>query len=205
MTLAELLARAGSIHPAAVFAAFALVPVLAWAVCRFGDPNRSPAARWTAAVLVYLACVPGMLAAVLTAYTLFFLRRSLLDVDLLFYFLPIVSMILTLVVVKRRVPWRDLPGVNRLYGLMVLLGISFVLALALEKTRIWVFFGASIFALLFMAVICFLALKWAGHLLFRKREDPAMDFGEYAAKSAEGADLDRISRQLRHLKRKLKE
>ena len=104
-----------------------------------------------------------MVAAVLVAYTLFFTDESLLDLDLLVFFLPPASMVATLALIGRNVDFDDVPGFDRLYGLMVMIGVSFTVALVVQKTRIWVFIGASFVHLFVFAAVAFLLLKWASH------------------------------------------
>ena len=69
----------------------------------------------------------------------------------------------------------DVPGFDRLSGLMVMVGCSFVIALAIQKTRIWVFFGGSIEQLLLLAAGVFALLKWGSYMLFRQKEEPKSD------------------------------
>jgi len=52
---------------------------------------------------VYLVCIPGLLASVLTSYSLFFRHADLLNVNLAVYFLPIISMIVTLILIHKTV------------------------------------------------------------------------------------------------------
>lgn len=206
MTLQELINRIGQVDPWILLAIFAAPPLLAWIMSkchRYGSAGRNPW-RFLYAGLVYLVCIPGLLAGVLIAYGVFFLRQNLLQVNLFVYFLPLAAMIGTLVIVGRQADWADLPGVDRLYALMVILGITFGVTLAIQKTRIFVFFGGSIRALLLIALVCFLLLKWASWKLFgsgahrrRPREnsfDPPAPRrkGDRAARS----ELERMKRKM---------
>jgi len=161
-------------HPLILVAVFVAVPLLAWVCGRFHGRERGGTAPWKYIYsgLVYAACVPGLFAAVLTAYTLFFTRENLLDANLLVYFLPIVSMVVTLVGIHKSVSFDEVPGFDRLSGLMVTIGLSFGIALAIDKTRIWVWFGGSIQTLFALAVGVFALLKWGAYMLFRGRDEP---------------------------------
>ena len=112
-------------------------------------------------------CIPGIFAAVLTAYTLFFGNESLLDANVLIYFLPIATMVVTLVLIRKRVSFDDVPGFDRLSGLMVLMACSFAIALALHKTHIFIGFFGSVEMLFVLAAGVFALLKWGGFMLFR--------------------------------------
>ena len=153
---------------------FMVAPLSAWlcgVVHGRGHGSVSPW-KYFYAGLVYFACVPGILAGVLTGYTLFFSHENLLDVSLLVYVLPVISMIATLALIRRNVDFDLVPGFDRLSGLMVMIGCSFAIALAIQKTRIWIFFGGSIERLIALAVGIFALLKWGTHQFFRRREEP---------------------------------
>jgi hypothetical protein len=125
--------------------------------------------KYVYTALVYLSVVPGMFASVVFAYTLFFTHENLLDVNLLIYLLPIISMIITLVLINQKTSFESIPGFNRLSGLIALIGVSFFIALAIQKSRIFVFFGASIGWLFIIAFALFIILKWGGLMLFGKK------------------------------------
>lgn len=171
MTIDAFIQKLSAVDPWMLLAVLAAPPVFAWLFSKTHGPGDAefPPRSYVYSALVYLVCVPGIFGATLTAYTLFFVRQNLLKVNLFVYFLPIVSMIATLIVVGRQADWDRLPGVDRLYGLVLVLVVSFGAALAIQKTRIWIFFGGSIGSLLLIALICFAVLKWGSHLLFRSK------------------------------------
>ncbi|HAP42643.1 MAG: hypothetical protein A2087_13820 [Spirochaetes bacterium GWD1_61_31] len=131
---------------------------------------RSGQAPWKYgySALVYLACIPGMLSAVLVAYSVFFTRENLLDADFLTYFLPLLTMAASLLLIRRRVAFAELPGFGRLSGLMILLAVSFALALAIDKTRIFLGFFGSIDRLFILVGVIFVLLKTSLYLTFGK-------------------------------------
>jgi hypothetical protein len=173
MTIRDLVELAGR-YPLPLAGACAAPPLLAWLMGLMHPRGQGGLAPWKylAAVLVYLACVPGMFAGVLTAYTLFFSRENLLDANVLVYLLPIASMVATLVLVRKDVPFSEVPGFDRLSGLMALIGCSFAIALAIQKTNIFLFFGGSIEKLLLLAAGVFALLKWGTYMLFRRSDEP---------------------------------
>jgi hypothetical protein len=174
MTLRDLIQAAGN-HPAPIVAALVTIPALAWlaGVCHRTGEGRNAPWKYAYSVLVYLACIPGTFAAVLTAYAMFFRNENLLDANLLIYFLPILSMVATLVLIRKRVSFDDVPGFDRLSGLMVLMGCSFGIALALHKTRIFIGLFGSVEMLFALAAGVFALLKWGGYMLFRSGDEPA--------------------------------
>jgi hypothetical protein len=162
-------------HSVALAAVCAFAPAAALVFRLMHGPHRGGNAPWKYfyAVLVYLACVPGIFAAVLTGYTLWFTHENLLDVSFLVYILPIVSMVVTLILIGRNVGFERVPGFDRLSGLMIMIACSFGIALFIQKTRILLVFGGSIQTLFLLAIGIFLLMKWGAHLLFRRREEPA--------------------------------
>ncbi|MCW8133534.1 MAG: hypothetical protein KIS92_24535 [Planctomycetota bacterium] len=122
--------------------------------------------------ILYLVCFPGMFAAMLTAYTLFFRNEDLTKVNLLVYIFPVISMIVTLVLVKRGVgDFNRVPGFGRLAGLMLMLGLSFAFAFVLHRMHFGIFFLGDLGSLLTIAVIAFALMKWAGNKFMGEKED----------------------------------
>jgi hypothetical protein len=173
MSITDLIELADT-HQLVLVAIFFVIPLFAWFVGQMHPPQNGAAAPWkyVYALLVYLTCIPGMFSGVITAYSLFFSRDNLLHVSLPVYVLPIVSMVATLVFIRRSVSFNDVPGFDRLSGLMTLVGCSFAIALAIQKTNIFLFFGGSIDRLFVLAIGVFALLKWGTAMLFRRREEP---------------------------------
>lgn len=173
MTIREFISLADN-HPMVLCAAFVLPIMLAWICSLLHGRDRGGHSPWKYfySVLVYSVCVPGLFSSVVTAYTLFFSRENLLDVNLLVYFVPVVSMIATLVIIRKQVSFDDVPGFDRLSGLMVMIGCSFGVMLAIDKTRIFVWFGGSIERLFLLAAGVFGLLKWGTYMLFRRGDEP---------------------------------
>lgn len=134
--------------------------------------NRAP---WTYiySLLVYLVCLPGIFSITLVAYALFFTNENLLDANILVYFLPIVTMVLTLVIINKKISMNDLPGFERLSALMLLMGVTFLIILAIRKTHIGIFFWAGGLGTLFiLGIMLYLILQWSMKKLFQTKKDP---------------------------------
>ena len=173
MTIRELIDLAGR-YPFALLAVFLAPPLAAWLLGQMHPRGQGGLSPWKyfSAALIYLTCVPGMFAGVITAYSLFFSRENLLDANLLVYFLPILSMVATLVLIRKNVPFDQVPGFDRLSGLMAMVGCSFAVALVIQKTNVWIFFGGSIEKLFILAAGVFALLKWGTYMLFRRGDEP---------------------------------
>jgi hypothetical protein len=172
VTIQEFLVFAGR-YPWALLGVFVSVPVATWVVGRLHRCGQGGTTPWKYlyATLVYISCVPGLFAAVVTAYSLFFTSANLLEVNALVYLLPIVSMVVTLVLLGQNVDFAEVPGFHRLSGLMTLIGVSFAVALAISKTRVWLFFGGSIFLLFAIAAVAFVFMKWGIRAGFRRSSE----------------------------------
>lgn len=169
------LASLGAANPLLLGAWLLGVPALAWLLARLHAPGLGGASpwRWLYALLVYAACLPGVGAAVLTLYTLLFTNENLLDKDLLVYVLPVVSMVATLVLVRRAVPFDLVPGFDRLAGFMVVIAVTFAVLLALRRTSFGIVFLGSLGSLLAVGAAVVALWEWGFHALTRRRGEPA--------------------------------
>ena len=173
MTARDLIDLVGR-HPLALAGLFVVLPAAVLVMGALHGPGGGGRAPWrfVYAVVVYLACVPGIGAAVVTAYTLFFTRENLLDKNLLVYVVPIASMALTLLLIRRRVSFDEIPGFHRIWGLMTLIAITFTLLLVIHKAFIGIFFGAPLAALVAIFAFLFALLKWGARAVLGEKSDP---------------------------------
>ncbi|MBL4659170.1 MAG: hypothetical protein JKY19_02350 [Alcanivoracaceae bacterium] len=112
-------------------------------------------------LLVFMVSIPGIMATIVVFYSLFFIRLNLLEVNIVVYFLPIITMIVTLLVISKKVNLNKLPGFNRLSGLMTLLVLTGLALLLLYKLRLFVGFFASMHSLLIFGIIFYFLFKIA--------------------------------------------
>ena len=175
MTIEELFS-AMSDAPLIILLVFIFPPLYALSLRLMHGKGKGslPPWRYFYSVLVYLSCIPGMFITVITAYLLFIQGENLIKLDLLVYIFPIVSMIATLILVKSQVPFADIPGFNRIGGLLLMLGGAFFIALIIDRLRIVVLFHGSIVWIFIIAGIIFAVIKLGAYRLFKKRkkEDP---------------------------------
>lgn len=197
MTIQDLLGKVSQVDIRLLLAIFAAPPMAAVLMGVFHGRGRGLDSPWRYlyGFLIYLVCPPGILSAVLVAYSMFFLRQNLLTVNIMVYFLPLACMAATLAVIHQRVDMNRLPGIERIYALMVMAAVSMAVALAIMNTRIWIVFGGSMTSLGLIALFCFLLLRWAFGTLLGKTgagdgEPPDRRFDA-------NRDLDRLKRRLR--------
>ena len=138
-----------------VAAGLLAIPVL----CALLNQTQQKATERTGIHYIYSAAVfstsiPGLFSAIILFYSLFFAKVNLLEVNMVLYFLPLITMVATLLVVKRRVGFDILPGFDRLAGLMILLGLTCLVLFLLYRLRFVIgFFGSMEQLLIFGAVI----------------------------------------------------
>lgn len=172
MSINEMIMRL-SVYNLHILLIFIFIPILAFITGKIvskKEGGRGPF-KYFYSFLVFISCVPGMFSSVLTLYVLFIMRSNLLSVNVILYFLPIVSMIVTVVLLDRSVDLDMVPGFERLLGLFIVLAATFVIMFVILQLRIWIFFGGSMIALLIFMAILFLLLNWAAGKAFGKNTD----------------------------------
>ncbi len=125
--------------------------------------NNSKNLKYVISSLVYAVTIPGILSVMLTLYTIFMLQQNLLEVNIIAYFIPIVAMIVTLIIINKKISMSTIPGFDRLSGLMVMIGISFFIVFVLQKTHFGVLFigGFSQLLIVFVVLLVILKIAWA--------------------------------------------
>jgi hypothetical protein len=173
VTLRELLTWIGgdAVVVALVCGLPPLLALLTGLVHKTENGGQSPW-KYVYSALTYAACLPGLMATVVTVYAVGFAHENLLDLNAVTYLLPIVSMVATLVLVGMRVDFDLLPGFGRLSGLMTLIALTFLVVLFIMKSRVLMVFGGSIWTLIFLAGFVFALLKWGSWMAFRPRGAP---------------------------------
>lgn len=120
------------------------------------------------AVAIYVAVIPGICMAVVVVYLMFFVRGNLLTtLNLAVHLLPIASMGATLWAASRLAPFAAIPGFDRLLGLLMLVGLSFIAVLFVHKTFVRIHFFASFEYLLVLFGLFLVAWRLAAARLFR--------------------------------------
>ncbi len=162
LTINEAIAQAAQ-YSLWIIVYLAALPVLAGLLNLFVRHKRPNAfLRACFSSLLYLSCLPGVFASLLTAYTLFFTHQNLLSVNWVIFLLPILAMGLTLIMVGRSVSsFNDLPAIGHLLGFITLTAIVFAVLLVLYKAHFFIGFFGSFMELLLLGGLLLLALKWA--------------------------------------------
>lgn len=137
-------------NPKYVVFYFAILPVAAL-LAGLLDNDRGHTLPWNYiySFLIYLVAVPGLFALTLNIYQFLFERVSVMRMDLVLQVLPILSMIFTLVIIRRNVDLDYIPGFDKLSGLLMIITAVLGLMWLADRTHI----------------IAFLYLRWEVVLL----------------------------------------
>ena len=150
-------------NPLALIAYFIAVPVLAlWIGWMDRDKGHESPWKHLYALLIYAVCIPGIFSVALSVYMFLFERGgSILNVNLLTQVVPVLSMLLTLSIIKRNVPFEYIPGLGKLSSLMTLIGAAFALMYLLDRTHIFAFVSIPVHYLLLTVLGLVLAFRFA--------------------------------------------
>ncbi len=103
-----------------------------------GEGHISPW-KYLYSVLVYLICIPGIFAVTLNIYLFLFEKQSIFETDIWTQILPIVSMVVTLILIRKNVAFDEIPGFGKIHGLMLMIGAILSLMFLVDRTRIIAF------------------------------------------------------------------
>jgi hypothetical protein len=153
-------------NPAIVIFYFVAVPLtclLALILSR-GRGGESPW-KYLYAVLIYLACVPGIFALTLNAYLFLFENLRILDTNIYTQILPIVSMIITIWLITKSTSLDNVPGFDKLAGLLTLIAVILTLMWVLDKTRLLTFTYIPFMYVILILAGLLLVGRWGLHRL----------------------------------------
>ncbi len=128
------------VNPYYTLAYFILIPVIALLAGIFAknEGHQSPW-KYVYTILIYLVCIPGIFAVTFNIYLFFWERSSIMDAEILLQVIPVLSMIVTLYIIKSNVDLDYIPGFDKLSGLMTIIGILLTLMWILDRTHFFVF------------------------------------------------------------------
>jgi hypothetical protein len=112
--------------------------------------------------LLYMVCTPAIFAVTFSIYVFFFERKSIMDVNMITQVLPVLSMLLTIYIIKKFVNLQYIPGFNKLGNLVTILATVILLLWFLEKTHIWVisFIPFHYFIILLIGLLVIIRYSW---------------------------------------------
>ena len=170
MTLQDLFDQIGQ-NPSLIIGFFVGLPIFTFVALLFSKSESYDVPwRYLYSGVIYAACIPGMFAITLIIYTFLFEGKSLLNVNFFVYFLPIFSMIVTLLILRSKLEIQRIPGFDELSGFLMMIAAAFIVVLLIQKTRIWVVFHGSVMYLIGLFVGLFLIFKIGWSRLMTKKK-----------------------------------
>ena len=152
-------------NPFLIIALFSLIPFTALlaGILGKGEGHLSPW-KYLYGTLLYLVCVPGIFAITLNIYLFLFERgRSILDMNLITQILPIASMILTILIIRRNVNLDHVPGFDKIGGLIMMITALLLILWIFDRTQIWIFTRLPIgwALLIFVGLLLSIRIGWS--------------------------------------------
>ncbi|HNL37763.1 MAG: hypothetical protein U0U46_20960 [Saprospiraceae bacterium] len=148
-------------NPLLLLAYFALIPLTAFLAGMLGrgEGHLSPW-KYLYSVLIYGVCVPGIFAVALSVYFFLFERGSIMNANVLIQVLPVVSMVLTLAIIRQNVSFDAVPGFEKISSLMLMIGAVFVLMYLLDRTHLIAFVNVPVQYLILIVAGLLLAFRY---------------------------------------------
>lgn len=151
-------------NPAYILFFFLLLPFTALlaGILGRGEGHITPW-KYLYAVLIYLACIPGIFSVTLNIYLFLFERQSIMNADIYTQLLPIVSMGLTLWLIRRNVSLDLIPGFGKLSGLVMMITATLGIMWFIDRTRIWMisFIRFEYVLIIFVALLLVIRFGWS--------------------------------------------
>ena len=159
MTLGEFFEWTGE-HPVLLLGFFIAVPLIALLAGMFskGEGHLSPW-KYLYSLLIYLVSIPGIFAVTLSIYLFLFERRSIMDTNLYTQVLPILSMIATILIIKKQVSLDLVPGFDRISGLILIIAALMCLMWIVDKTHIYAITFLPFYVVIFILLAGFFVIR----------------------------------------------
>jgi hypothetical protein len=166
MTLRELFQHATT-NPTWLIYYFLAIPIICLVLLLvFRNPNTAYKIKWLFSVICFLVVLPGIFSLTLNIYTFLFERQSILDMNLLIQVLPIISMVASLYLIKRILPFDYIPGFEKLTSISTIIFAIMGLMWIVDKTHIFAFAFIPISYIIIGFVLILLFIKFGLSRLF---------------------------------------
>ena len=122
------------------------------------DGNRAPYS-YVFSVVIFGACIVGVLSLVLWLHAIVFDQKGLWQLDFFVFYLPIITMLSTIGIVRKSANFGQLPWFGELYELLTMIFVSFgLIVITIEKE---IFNFNSIWHVIIFFLLLFGLLKTA--------------------------------------------
>ncbi len=152
-------------QPLFLFLLLMAVPTAAFLVNLWSGETADDIWKWRYlyAGLVYLACIPGIFAVMLNVYLFLFERQSIWDMNLALQVLPVLTMVATLMLIRRKLPFNYIPGFGKLSGFLTLIAAVMGIMWFVDRTRIYAitYVPFTSIAIGFVALLVIIRFAWS--------------------------------------------
>ncbi len=138
MTLEELFQQIAE-NPAYIIFYFIIIPFAAFlaGLLGKGEGHMSPW-KYLYSALIFLVSVPGIFSVTLSVYFFLFEKRPIMQTDVFTQIIPVLSMVFTLLAIRKNVNLDYIPGFDKMSGLITMITASLAIMWFIDRTRIWV-------------------------------------------------------------------
>ncbi len=138
MTLEELFQQIAE-NPAYIIFYFSIIPFAAFlaGLLGKGEGHMSPW-KYLYSALIFLVSVPGIFSVTLSVYFFLFEKRPIMQTDVFTQIIPVLSMVFTLLAIRKNVNLDYIPGFDKMSGLITMITASLAIMWFIDRTRIWV-------------------------------------------------------------------
>ncbi|MCO6459924.1 MAG: hypothetical protein J5I59_00855 [Saprospiraceae bacterium] len=163
MTLGEFITWIGS-EPQYIVGYFILIPVLAalmWFIAK--DQGHLSPWKYVYSVLVYAVCIPGVTAIAFNLYLFAFQRQDIFATEIFTQLLSILSMVITLLLIRKNVDFELIPGFSKISNLITIIASVLLILWLGDKVRIFSFTYVPLwmFIVMFVGLIILIRYAWA--------------------------------------------
>ncbi len=168
MTLKDFFEHCGD-NPSYLLAYFILIPFTALLAGWLGkDEGQEKPWQYLYSALIYLAAIPGVFAVALTIYTLIIEKRPILNTDVYSQILPVISMIATLLIISRNADIKDIPGFDKISGLVISLSATMGILWFMDKVHIFAITVIPFSYLIIIFIVILIAIRIGWVKMFAK-------------------------------------
>lgn len=114
------------------------------------------------AVLIYAVCIPGIFSVALLVYDFLFAGRNLYQASIIAQIVPVLSMLLTVYIIRRQVDFEYIPGFDKLTGLITMLTAILLLMWLAQRVHLVVWTNLPFWQLIliFIGLVFLVRMAW---------------------------------------------
>ena len=152
-------------NPSFLLFFFIAIPMTALLAGIFGKGDgHLPPWRYLYGILIYSICIPGIFSFFFNVYLFLFERQSIFAMDIYTQIIPIISMLITLFIIGRNVDYDDIPGFEKISGLVTIISVLLAFLWIIDRTHIYVISLMPFY----WVIIIFVAMIFIVRLGFKK-------------------------------------